>query len=388
MTPVALDEALARELMLLDARGLRRRMRAVDGAQGVRVRIDGRDALNISSNNYLGLAAHPALLAAASESLEQEGVGAGAARLIVGNLGSHRRLEAALAEYHGTEAALLFGSGYQANVGVLSALAGPEDALFSDELNHASLIDGCRLSRAATHVYRHRDLDHLEEILRRVRARRRFILTDTVFGMDGDLAPLSRLRDIADRHDAFLILDEAHATGVFGRGGRGLAEAERVRADVHIATLGKALGTSGAYAVGSRVLIETLLHRARSFVFTTASPPSVAAASVAALAVVSGPEGDVLRTQLRANVDAFAAGLRARQKLSAAAGSSPIFPLLVGDEHRALAATERLLTRGIYAQAIRPPTVPPGTSRLRFSVMATHSRSDIEAALAAIDDLP
>ncbi len=388
MTPVALDEALARELMLLDARGLRRRMRPVDGAQGVRVRIDGRDALNFSSNNYLGLAAHPALLAAASESLEHEGVGAGAARLIVGNLGSHRRLEAALAEYHGTEAALLFGSGYQANVGVLSALAGPEDALFSDELNHASLIDGCRLSRAATHVYRHRDLDHLEEILRRVRARRRFILTDTVFGMDGDLAPLSSLRDIADRHDAFLILDEAHATGVFGRAGRGLAEAEGVRADVHIATLGKALGTSGAYAVGSRVLIETLLHRARSFVFTTASPPSVAAASVAALAVVSGAEGDVLRTQLRANIDAFAAGLRTRHKLAAAAGSSPIFPLLVGDEHRALAATERLLTRGIYAQAIRPPTVPPGTSRLRFSVMATHSRSDIEAALEAIDDLP
>lgn len=387
MRAVNLDDHLRPELAALDDRGLRRAMRPVDGPQGARVRVEGAWALNFSSNNYLGLADHPYLRASAVAALSAEGVGAGAARLIVGNLSSHRRLERALAAFHEVDAALLFGSGYQANLGVLGAVAGPEDIIYSDALNHASLIDGCRLSRATTHVFQHRDVGHLRQLLLDTRGRRRFIITDSIFSMDGDLAPLSELRRLADEHQAFLLIDEAHATGVLGPAGRGLAAASGVRADIHIATLGKALGATGAYVAGSRILIDHLMHRARSFVFTTAGPPSMAAAAMAAIGLASGVEGDARRAQLRANITAFAHGLRERGLLAAAAGQSPIFPVMLPDEHRALKATARLLAQGVYAQAIRPPTVPTGTSRLRFSVMSTHSADDLAQALAAIDDL-
>jgi 8-amino-7-oxononanoate synthase len=387
MTAVSLDEVLAGELEQIVRRGLGRELRRVEGPQDASIVLDGVPVLNLSSNNYLGLANHAAVVAAGRKALAAEGLGAGSARLICGNLASHRALEGALAEFHGAEAALVFSSGYQANVGVLSALAGPEDAIFSDALNHASLIDGCRLSRATTRVYRHRDLEHLRTLLARTPARRRFIVTDSVFSMDGDLAPLTGLRELADHAGAFLMVDEAHATGVLGPGGRGLATETRVRADVHLATLGKALGTSGAYVSGSHRLITYLLHKARSFVFTTATPPCLAAAATAALAVTAGREGDSLREALRTNIRHFSAGLASRGLLAPSSGSTPIFPLHVGDEKRALHATAALLTRGIYAQAIRPPTVPPGTARLRMTLMATHTLADLDRALAAIDGL-
>jgi 8-amino-7-oxononanoate synthase len=382
-----LDDLLAEELREIDARGLRRRLRDVGPAQRATLVVDGIECINFSSNNYLGLADHPALIAAATEALHAQGAGAGAARLIVGNLPAHRRLERRLAAFLETESALLFNSGYQANVGIVAALAGPDDAVFSDALNHASLIDGCRLSRAAVHVYRHLDLDHLDAQLTATRARRRFVVTDTVFSMDGDLAPLRPLRALADRHGAFLVLDEAHATGVFGPGGRGLAAREGVRADVHIATLGKALGTAGAFVAGSRTLVDFLLHRARSFVFTTAPPPSIAAGAAAAVDICLSAEGDARRATLAAHTHHFRDGLAALGLLARGAGASAIFPVLVGDERRALEATRRLLAAGIYAQAIRTPTVAPGAARLRFALMATHTRAHLDDALAALATL-
>jgi 8-amino-7-oxononanoate synthase len=382
-----LDEELAKELNEIDAGGLRRRLREVATAQGEVVEIDGVRVINFSSNNYLGLADHPALVDAAGRALREAGAGAGAARLIVGNLRVHGALERRLAGFVETEAALLFTSGYQANVGVLAALAGAEDALFSDALNHASLIDGCRLSRARVHVYRHGDLDDLATALRATRARRRFIVTDTVFSMDGDLAPLPALRELADRYGAHLVIDEAHATGVLGPGGRGLAARDGIRAEVHIATLGKALGAFGAFVAGSRTLVDFLLHRARSFIFTTALPPSVAAAALAGVELAASPEGEARRRRLTGNVERFRQALAARGLLARGAGTSPIFPILVGDERRAMEATRRLLERGLYAQAIRTPTVAPGAARLRLALMATHTREHLDAALDGLDAL-
>lgn len=371
---------LVDELRRLESRGLRRRLRPIEGSQRAIVDVDGRAAVNFSSNNYLGLASAPALLDAARRALDEAGFGAGASRLIVGNLAPHRRLEQALAGFHDTQAALLFNSGYQANVGVLSALAGPEDVLFSDELNHASVIDGCRLSRARVEVYRHRDVEDLGRRLERTSGRRRFIVTDTVFSMDGDLAPLGELRALADQHEAVLVIDEAHATGVVGPAGRGLAAAIGVRAEVHVGTLSKALGAFGAYVAGSVALIDYLANRARSFVFSTALPPSVAAAAAAALGLARSAEGDHLRERLSERAAQFARGLG----LGPRAYDIPIFPIVLGDERATMAASDRLLAEGIYVQGIRPPTVPAGTSRLRFTIMATHTAEQIDHALAAL----
>jgi 8-amino-7-oxononanoate synthase len=382
---VSLDDILIRELAALDAQNLRRSLRLVGSPQDAVIELDGRRVVNFSSNNYLGLANHPALRLRGDF-----GAGAGASRLIVGNLRPHRDLELALAEFHGAPAALFFTSGYQANVGVLQALAGPEDVIFSDALNHASIIDGCRLSRARVEVYQHNDPADLERRFLGSPGRRRFVVTDTLYSMDGDLAPLRELRALCDQHQAYLIADEAHSTGVLGPGGRGLAAALGVRLDVHVATLGKALGTFGAYVIGSQALIDTLINRARSFIFTTAPPPGLAATARAAVALAASAEGDRLRRQLDEHVAALRDGLRARGLLAAGAGHSPIFPIILGDERRALTATQALLGDGIYVQAIRPPTVPVGTSRLRISVMATHTAEHITALLAAIDrlDLP
>lgn len=364
-------------------------MRLVEGPQRAVIRIDGRDAVNFSSNNYLGLADSPLLKDAMRASLDEDGVGAGASRLIVGTLRPHRRLEEELARFHQTEAALVFNSGYQANVGVLSALTGPNDIIYSDALNHASLIDGCRLARAQVQVYAHADLDDLNRrlVATAASARRRFILTDTVFSMDGDLAPLEHLSAIAARHDAALLVDEAHATGVLGPDGRGLAAALGVKAHIHVGTLGKALGTFGAYVAGSRSLIDFLANRARSFIFTTALPPAIAAAATAAVRFVASPAGATQRTQLRSLVSRFAAGLGQLGLAAPGLGGSPIFPILVGDDRRVMDLTERLLASGLYVQGIRPPTVPDGTARLRFALMATHTAAHIDQALAALADL-
>jgi 8-amino-7-oxononanoate synthase len=377
-------DGIVAELRALEENGLRRRMRPVDGRQAAEVVVDGRPAINFSSNNYLGLADHPVLIEAARRAMDASGFGAGASRLIVGSLEPHRALEARVAEWKGTEAALLFNSGYQANVGLVSALAGPEDVVFSDELNHASLIDGCRLSRARVVVYRHADVADLRAKLRaETGRRRRLILTDSIFSMDGDRAPLADLAALAREHDALLVADEAHAVGVLGEHGVGLCAGHGV--DLQMGTLGKALGGFGAYVAARRPIIELLANRARSFVFTTALPAPVAAAAHAAIDWLATPEGDARRAQLTANCERFARGLRALE-LRAPATPSHVVPLQVreGDPRRAMAACEQLLERGVFAQGIRPPTVPAGTARLRFAVMATHTAAQLDRALDAL----
>ncbi len=383
---MGLSEELSEELTRLDGLGLRRRMRPIDGRQGATIRVDGRDAINFSSNNYLGLADHPVLAAAAREAIDRFGTGAGASRLIAGSLEPHRGLERALGRHHG-QAALLFNSGYQANLGLISALAGPEDAVFSDEFNHASLIDGCRLSRAQVQVYRHRDTTDLAGRLASVKARRKLVVSDTLFSMDGDLADIPTLRELATRHSAALLLDEAHAVGVLGPAGRGLAAASETPVDAFTGTFGKAYGGFGAFVVAAQPIIDYLVNRARSFVFSTALPPAVAAAAEAAVELVAGPFGDEQRRALHERILQFRDGLAHLGRLAPGAGESPVFPFLIGDDRRTMEVSQALLERGIFAQGIRPPTVPPGTGRLRFALMSTHTPAQIDAALAALTDL-
>jgi 8-amino-7-oxononanoate synthase len=360
------------ELRQLSEAGLRRRMRPVDGPQGAEVVVDGHKALNFSSNNYLGLAGHRLLIEAAERAMRRDGFGAGASRLIVGNLAPHRSLERRIARWKSTEAALLFNSGYHANVGMISGLVGPEDVVFSDELNHASLIDGCRLSRARVVVYRHRDLDDLASKLD-APGRRRLIVTDSIFSMDGDRAPLAEIVALARRFEALVAVDEAHAVGVLGEEGVGLCNGLGV--DLQMGTLGKALGASGAYVAGAAPLIELLAHRARSFVFTTALPVPVVAAAEAAIDWLAGEEGRAARTRLQENVDWMH---------QAGFPRSHILPIQIGEARRTMELCEKLLSEGVFAQGIRPPTVPPGTSRLRISLMATHTRSHLEALIGAL----
>jgi 8-amino-7-oxononanoate synthase len=372
------------ELRALDEAGLRRRLRIVEGAQRNEIVVDGHVAANFSSNNYLGLADHPVLAAAAATAAHQGGFGAGASRLIVGNLEAHRALENHIARWTGAEAALLFNSGYHANLGLVSALAGPEDTVFSDELNHASLIDGCRLSRARVVVYRHADSADLERKLRAEPARRRrLIVTDSIFSMDGDFAPLADLLRIQREHGALLAVDDAHAVGVLGPAGTGLAHPPEV--DLQMGTLGKALGGFGAYLAGRRPLIELLANRARSFVFTTALPVPIAAAARAAIDWLSSDEATTRRARLAALQLRFAEGLL-ELGLPLPPQPSHIIPIRVrdGDPRRAMEVSEELLHRGVFAQGIRPPTVPPGTARLRFALMATHTDAQLELALSSL----
>ncbi len=362
------------ELTALEVRGLRRWMRRISGSQSSELTVDGRRVVNFSSNNYLGLADHPWLMEAAAQSMAREGFGAGGSRLIVGNLDVHRQLEERIAAWQGTESALVFNSGYQANVGLLSALTGPDDALYVDELNHASLIDGARLSRAAVHILPHRDLHRFEEALAAGgRYRRRLIATDAVFSMDGERAPLEQLVGLAQRYQAELLVDEAHALGVLGRDGAGLSTGLAV--DLRMGTFSKALGGFGAFVAGSRQLIELLLHRARSFVFSTALPVPVVAWAAAAIDLVCSAHGAQRRellanrcTQLHSELTSFGV---------APSHSSHIVPIPIGDAQRTMAVSEALLQRGIFLQGIRPPTVPEGTSRLRLALMATHTEAQI-----------
>jgi len=365
---------MAAELEALDRSGLRRRMRAIDGAQSAELSVEGRRVLNFSSNNYLGLADSPLLRDAAIRAMHEHGFGAGASRLIVGNLSPHRALEARIARWKRTPSALLFNSGYQANVGVISALVGPDDVVFSDALNHASIIDGCRLSRARVVVYPHSDLAALRSLLGRERGRHRLIVSDFIFSMDGDRAPVAELAALAREHDALLAIDEAHAAGIID---------DDTPVDLRIGTLGKALGGFGAYVAASAPTVELLSQRARSFVFTTALPVPVVAAAHAAIDWLGTDDG-------RARVSALAENCRYLHERRGLAGiPSHIVPLHIreGDPRRAMAACEALLERGIFVQGIRPPTVPPASSRLRFALMATHTRAQLDTALAALDEL-
>jgi glycine C-acetyltransferase/8-amino-7-oxononanoate synthase len=371
---------IAERLEELRDRGLRRRLRLIDGPQGPRVTLDEKPVLLLCSNDYLGLAGHPEVRAAAAAAAERWGAGAGASRLISGNMTPHRRLERRLAAFKGHEAALLFGSGYLANTGTIPALAPAGSVVFSDELNHASIIDGCRLARAETFVYRHRDVEHLAWGLRRARGpERALIATDGVFSMDGDIAPLEDLVRLARDHGARLMVDEAHATGTLGPGGRGSVAAAGLTAevDVVVGTLGKALGSYGAYVCAKAEVVEYLLNSARPFIFSTApSPPSVAAAG-AALGLLESEPRRIER--LRANA-AVLRGALAAEGLAAGSAETQIVPVRVGGAAAAMDLCERALTAGVFAQGIRPPTVPEGSSRLRFTVMATHREVELRAA--------
>lgn len=379
----SLDHLLQAGLEDRDRRAIRRRLRPLDGGIGPRVTIDGRSVIQLCSNDYLGLAAHPAVARAAADAALEHGAGAGSARLIVGTSTAHAALERDVAALKRTAAAVVLSSGYHANTGVLPILAGAEDVIFSDELNHASLIDGCRLSRAAVRVYRHADAGHLERLLREADGfRRRLVVTETVFGMDGDLAPLADVVESARRHDAWIVVDEAHATGVFGRNGGGLVSQLGLTdaVDVQIGTLSKALGSLGGYVAGSAALVDWVINAARTFIYTTALPPAAVAAARAAIAVLAA------EPERRDRVWSHAAWLRARLTgigYRLGPSRSPILPVLVGGADEAVRLSEALLARGVLAPAIRPPTVPDGTARLRVAPTATHTAADLAGAIDA-----
>ncbi len=362
--------------------GLYRKLRLISGPQGPRVLLDGRPVLLLCSNNYLGLADHPRVREAAAEAAMRYGVGAGASRLISGNMTIHRRLEEQLAEFKGTSACVLFGSGYLANTGVVSALAREGDVVFSDALNHASIVDGCRLARAETVVYDHCDMEHLEWGLQEADGRGSLIVTDGVFSMDGDVAPLVEIVELAQRYDARVMVDDAHGIGALGPDGRGAVADAGVEdeVDVVIGTLGKALGSYGAYACCDRTMAKYLVNTARSLIFSTALPPPAVAGAMAALELLVEQPERVFKLQRNARLlkEALAEeGVRTESE-------TQILPIVVGSARAAVAASERLLDRGIFAQAIRPPTVPDGTSRLRLAVMASHSASELKPAAREI----
>lgn len=376
----------AEEVRRLEEAGLGRRIRSLDSASEPEVLVDGHRVLCLASNNYLGLAAHPEVTAAAAEAARRFGAGAGAARLITGGLHLHDELEAALAAFKATESVLLFSSGYLANLGTIAALVGPGDAVFSDALNHASIIDGVRLSRAEIHVYRHADAGHAEELLAAWRAGnpqgRALVVTDSVFSMDGDLAPLPALVEACERHGAVLMADEAHATGVVGPGGRGAVAHFGLegRVPVVMGTLSKALGAAGGFIAGSAELCAYLRNRARSFVFDTAMPPPVAAAARAALGVLEREPHRAERARDLAR--RLAGGLRSAG-YAVPVPEAAVVPVVVGGARQAVVLSEALLARDVLVTAIRPPSVPEGTSRLRATVMATHTDAQVDRALDA-----
>ncbi len=373
------EDHLQKTLADLETQHRRRRLFVSDLATGPLVRFEGKTRHNFASNDYLGLAAHPQVVAAALEATREFGAGAGASRLVIGTQRPHRELEEKIATFKNTAAALVFGSGYASSTGALQALATKNDVILLDKLSHACLVDGARLSGATIRPFHHNDPAHLEHHLQWAREKHRqarvFIVTESVFSMDGDLAPLRDIVGLKDRYGAVLLLDEAHAVGVLGRGGRGLADQLGLahRIEVQMGTLGKALGSSGGYLAGSRALIDLLVNRARSFIFSTAPPAATAAAASAALDLCAGPEGDQRRAKLR--------GLAA---LLDPAPPAAIHPVIIGREEDTLQAAEQMARLGFHLPAIRPPTVPAGTSRLRVSLSAAHDPEVVRTLAAAL----
>ena len=376
-------QRLAAGLADLDRQRLRRSRRVLESPQGPHVRVDGRTLVNFSSNDYLGLANHPRMREAAHRAIDRYGVGAGASPMVSGHLEVHREAERRFAAFSGLPRALLFGSGYAANLGILATLADRESEIFSDELNHACLIDGARLSRARVTRYPHCDPDALDALLGRSDAAVRIVATDAVFSMDGDIAPVPALLDLCERHDAWLILDDAHGIGVTGATGRGTLEHFGVRSTriIYMATLGKALGGYGAFVAGEEEPMEWLLQRARTYIYSTALPPMAAAAATCALGLLA--EDRSLVARLGARIVELAAALE-RSGVPAAPSPTAIQPVIVGTAQRALAAAAALADRGFLVPAIRPPTVPDGTSRLRISLSAAHTRDEVEGLAQAL----
>ncbi len=375
---------LQKDLQDRTSLGIYRSLKTVGSPQGREIILDGKRVLNFSSNDYLGLANDARIKRAAIEAMAEYGFGSGASRLICGNMGPHERLEEDLAVFKKTESALVFSSGYMANTGIIPALMDHRSVVLSDKLNHASIVDGIILSRAKLVRYPHTDMQALREILKDLpAAKRKLIVTDTVFSMDGDRAPLKEIVDLAKAHEAMIMVDEAHAFGVLGKHGSGLVEELGLEnhVDIQMGTLSKAAGSFGAYACGTKVLRDFLINKSRSFIYTTAMPPALAQASRAALQIIR--QEDNLRRQLQLNANYLRVELDILG-FDTMHSSTPIIPILVKDPLRAMAMSRRLLEQGIFAQAIRPPTVPMATARIRLTVMATHTQEDLEQLLNAL----
>jgi 8-amino-7-oxononanoate synthase len=387
-----IDDELLPALKARQQNDLYRQRLVVEGPQAITLSVDGKTLLNFCSNDYLGLANHPTLVAALKRGADQYGVGAGASHLINGHSRAHQALEEELAEFVDRPRALLFSTGYMANLGVVSALCGRGDSVLEDRLNHASLIDAGLLSGARLQRYLHADMDSLAGHLGKQSAqqpdRRKLIVTDGVFSMDGDLAPLPELAATAARHDAWLMVDDAHGLGVLGDKGRGTVNHYQLCNDevpILMGTLGKAFGTFGAFVAGSEALIETLIQQARSYIYTTALPPAVAEATRASLGLVQ--QESWRREKLAALIQRFRRGA-AQLGLTLLESATPIQPLMVGDAARAVQFSEALLAKGILVSAIRPPTVPDGSARLRITLSAQHDEAQVDQLLAALGELP
>ncbi|HHT9135904.1 MAG TPA: 8-amino-7-oxononanoate synthase [Candidatus Wunengus sp. YC60] len=374
------------ELKSLREQALMRDYRTIESAQGPYIQIEGKSYLSFCSNNYLGLADHPKIKQAAITAINQYGWGTCASRLVAGNMLLHEELEKKIAEFKGTEAALLFPTGYMTNVGAICALAGREDIVIGDKLNHASIIDGCRQSGAIFRVYPHNDVSQLESLLLRSSTyRRRLVVTDSVFSMDGDTAPLPEIVEIAQKYDAIIMVDDAHATGVFGQHGKGMIEHYGLegKIDIIMGSLSKAIGSIGGFIAGSKHLVNFLKNKARPFIYTTSLPPAACAASLAGLTLIQ--EDTSLIDKLWENIRYLKSQLS--EFISNISGESPIVPVIIGTAEDALNLSTRLYENGILIPAIRPPTVPLGTSRLRISLMATHNKEDINRLISTLKDI-
>lgn len=376
-------EYIDEELLRLDSLGLLRNLKTIHGPQGPKAVVNGREALIMCSNDYLGLAGHPLVKEAAIEAVQKWGAGAGASRLVSGTMEPHVMLEERIKSFKRADAALLFNSGYNANLGVISALLDRSSEVFSDKLNHASIVDACVLSRAKVRRYPSRDVNVLERLLKASQAKKKLVVTDSVFSMDGTIAPLRDITGLLDRYGAMLLVDDAHATGVLGPGGRGSLEHFNIShpAVITMGTLGKALGSFGAFITGSSALIDLMVSKARPFIYTTALPPSVCGAAIKAFDIVENEPG--LRQRLWENTARLKEGL-SRLGLDILGSETPIVPIKVGTAKKAVDISDRLLENGVFIQAIRPPTVPEGTSRLRMTLSASHTAEDIDSALSAL----
>ncbi len=375
---------LDREIAALKEKGRYRFLRRLSTPQDARIVIEGREVLNFSSNNYLGLANHPEVVEALARCAGRYGVGSGASRLICGHMDVHAELEEAVARFKGTEGCLTFSAGYMANLGILSTLGDSGATIFSDELNHASIVDGCRLSRARVEVYRHADVTHLEELLRASGAPRKIVVTDGVFSMDGDVAPLPDLVEVKDRYGAILVVDDAHATGVLPPHGRGSADHFGLsgRVEILMGTFSKALGTYGAYLCSTRRMIDYFINKCRPFIFNTGLPPAIAGATLASLGLLTREPGRL--ADLWENARLFRAEMEARGRN--ARSETAIVPIPVGTDGDTMAVSRALFDRGVFVHGIRPPTVPEGTGRLRLTLMATHTAGMVRTAAATIDE--
>lgn len=380
-------EELENGLAAIDRDGLKRRRRTLEAPCGPLAIIDGRELISFCSNDYLGLANEPALIEAAADGARQWGVGSGASHLVSGHLTPHEQLEARLAAFTGFADALLFSTGYMANLGIVPALVGRGDAVFADKLNHASLIDAVQLSRADHERYPHADMAALERLLAASPAKRKLILTDAVFSMDGDVAPLPQLLELAERYDAWLVIDDAHGFGVLGAQGRGSLSHFGIAASprlIYMGTLGKAAGASGAFVAASATVIEWLLQRARTYIFTTGSSPIIACALLASLDLIE--QGEARRQRLQQLTAQLRDGL-ATTRWQLMPSPTAIQPIIVGDNHEVLRVANALLERGLWVPAIRPPTVPKGSARLRVSLTAAHTPAMVEQLVSALREL-